>query len=149
MSKEPHGTGILDKYPYVAKSDVVGTLVCILDARSKERGMQLMLHPSRAVCRGEIHELAVTDDTRAGPNSLVDRVAYVAFFSVEEGGIVLVGDKVQVDGAEMGEVVGFDNTHFPNHMNILIRNKDPKTGPELGLRLGDPIIFSFSTPSSV
>lgn len=143
MSKEPHGTGILDKYPYAAKSDVVGKIVCVLDARSEERGMQLMLHPSRAVCRGEIHELAVTDDTRASPQSTVDRVAYVAFFSVEEGGIVLVGDKVAVNGSELGELVGFDNTHFPNHLNLLVRNKDPKTGPELGLRPGDPIIFSF------
>jgi hypothetical protein len=143
VSKEPHGTGILDKYPYAAKSDVVGKIVCVLDARSEERGMQLMLHPSRAVCRGEIHELAVTDDTRASPQSTVDRVAYVAFFSVEEGGIVLAGDKVAVNGSELGELVGFDNTHFPNHLNLLVRNKDPKTGPELGLRPGDPIIFSF------
>jgi hypothetical protein len=143
VSKEPHGTGILDKYPYAAKSDVVGKIVCVLDARSEERGMQLMLHPSRAVCRGEIHELAVTDDTRASPQSTVDRVAYVAFFSVEEGGIVLAGDKVAVNGSELGELVGFDNTHFPNHLNLLVRNKDPKTGPELGLRPGDSIIFSF------
>jgi hypothetical protein len=148
VSKEPHGTGILDKYPYAAKSDVVGKTVCVLDARSEERGMQLMLHPSRAVCRGEIHELAVTDDTRASPESTVDRVAYVAFFSVEEGGIVLLGDKVEVNGTELGELVGFDDTHFPNHLNLLVRNKDPKTGTELGLRPGDPIIFSFrSRPS--
>ena len=49
MSKEPHGSGILDKYPYVAKSDVVGRLVCITDARSEERGMELLIHPSRAL----------------------------------------------------------------------------------------------------
>ena len=149
MSKEPHGTDILDKYPYAAKSEVVGKIVCVLDARSEERGMQLMLHPSRAVCRGEIHELAVTDDTQAGPESTVERVAYVAFFSVEQGGIVLVGDKVEINGTELGALVGFDNTHFPNHLNLLVRNSDPKTGPELGLRLGDPIVFSFATPPTV
>jgi hypothetical protein len=149
VSKEPHGTGILDKYPYAAKSDVVGKIVCVLDARSEERGMQLILHPSRAVCRGEIHELAVTDDTRACPDSKVDRVAYVAFFAVEEGGIILVGDKVEINGTELGELAGFDNTHFPNHLNLLVRNDDPKTGPELGLRLEDPIVFSFSPLPSV
>jgi hypothetical protein len=149
VSKEPHGTGILDKYPYAAKSDVVGKIVCVLDARSEERGMQLMVHPSRAVRSSEIHELAVTDDTDAGPESTVDRVAYVAFFSVEEGGIVLVGDKVEINGTELGELAGFDDTHFPNHLNLLVRNNDPKTGSELGLRLGDPIVFSFSTPPTV
>ena len=144
MSKEPHGSAILDKYPYAAKSDVVGKLVCILDARSEERGMELIIHPSRALRRGEIHELAITDDPEAGPEHTVDRVAYLAFFSVEEGGIVLVGDKVKVGKQEMGKVAGFDITHFPNHMNILVRSTERKTGPELGLSLGDSITFSSS-----
>ena len=142
MSKEPHGSGILDKYPYAAKTDVVGKLICILDARSEERGMELVIHPSRALCQGEIHELAVTDDPQACPEHIVDRVAYLAFFTVQEGGIVLVGDKVEADGREIGEVVGFDLTHFPNHMNVLIRSIERNTGLELGLNLGDSIIFS-------
>ena len=142
MSKEPHGSGILDKYPYAAKTDVVGKLICILDARSEERGMELVIHPSRALCQGEIHELAVTDDPQACPEHIVDRVAYLAFFTVQEGGIVLVGDKVEADGREIGEVVGFDLTHFPNHMNVLIRSVERNTGLELGLTLGDSIIFS-------
>lgn len=142
MSKEPHGSGILDKYPYAAKSDVVGRLVCILDARSEKRGMELLIHPSRALCQGEIHELALTDDPQAGPQRTVDRVAYLAFFSVERGGIVLVGDKVKVGERQIGEVVGFDYTHFPNHMNILVRAEARKTGPELGLGLEDQVTFA-------
>ena len=141
MSKEPHGSGILDKYPYVAKSDVVGSLVCILDARSEARGMKLEIHPSRALCQGEIHELAITDDPQAGLEYTVDKVAYLAFFSVEQGGIVLVGDRVTVGEVEIGEVVGFDLTHFPNHMNILVGAKERKTGLELGLSLGELVTF--------
>jgi hypothetical protein len=142
MSKEPHGTGILDKYPYAAKSDVVGRLVCILDARSDERGMQLTIHPSRALCQGEIHELAITDDPQTSPDYLLDKVAYLAFFTVERGGIVLVGDKVLVGEVELGTVAGFDLTHFPNHMNVVISASDRKTGPELGLDLGDSVTFA-------
>lgn len=142
MSKEPHGTGILNKYPYAAKSDVVGSIVCVLDARSEQRGMELVIHPSRAVCQGEIHELALTDDPQAGPEQTVDRVAYLAFFSVEVAGIVLVGDRVKAGNREIGEVVGFDLTHFPNHMNIVIRAEERKTGPELGLALGDHLTFA-------
>jgi uncharacterized protein YuzE len=141
MSKEPHGAGILDKYPYAAKSDVTGRLVCLLDARSEERGMEVILHPSRALCRNEIHELAVTDDPAAAPNRTVDRVAYLAFFSVEEGGVVLVGDRVEVAGKEIGEVAGFDVTHAPNHLNVLLRVEQRKTGAELGLQLGESIVF--------
>ena len=141
MSKEPHGSGILDKHPYAAKSDVVGRLVCILDARSEERGMELLIHPSRALCQGEIHEIAITEDPQAGPRNTVDKVAYLAFFSVEQGGIVLVGDRVVSGDVELGEVVGFDHTHFPNHMNILLRARERTTGLELGLRLGDLVTF--------
>ncbi|TKJ29686.1 MAG: hypothetical protein CEE40_07545 [Chloroflexi bacterium B3_Chlor] len=141
MSREPHGTGILDKYPYAAKSDVVGKVVCILDARSEERGMDLVVHPSRALRQGEIHELAVTDDPNAEPEQTVDKVAYLAFFSVDQGGLVLVGDKVMVGQIEVGEVAGFDVTHFPNHMNILARAEGRKTGSELGLCLGDSVTF--------
>lgn len=141
MSKEPHGSGILDKYPYAAKSDVVGRFVCILDARSEERGMELTIHPSRAVCQGEIHELALTDDPHAAPDYILNRVAYLAFFCVEQGGIVLVGDSVLVGDVELGKVVGFDVTHFPNHMNLVIGAKHRKTGPELGLNLGDLVTF--------
>jgi len=85
--------------------------------------------------------LAVTDDAAASPNSVVDRVAYLAFFSIEEGGVVLVGDKVEVAGKEVGEIAGFDVTHAPNHMNVLLRVEQCQTGPELGLHLGEPIIF--------
>ena len=144
MSKEPHGSGILDKYPYAAKSDVLGRLVCVLDARSEERGMELIIHPSRAVCQGEIHELAISDELEAGPQRTVDRVAYVAFFEVREGGIILVGDKVKIGQQEIGEVAGFDLTHFPNHINILVRSEERRTGPELGLKPRDPITFTFS-----
>lgn len=143
MSKEPHAGGILDKYPYVDKRDVVGRVVCILDARSENRGMELSIHPSRAVPKGEIHELAATDDPQAEPSKVVDRVTYIGFFEVEKGGIILVNDRVTVQGQEVGQVVGFDFTHAPNHLNILVRTEAPMTGPELGLTLGGRVVFSM------
>src|SRR4030042_2027109 len=102
MSKEPHGSGILDKFPYVAKSDVVGRVVCVLDARSEKRGMELTIHPSRALCRNEIHELAITDEFEAAPGLTVNRVAYLAFFAIEEGGVVLQRDDVIAGGTRLG-----------------------------------------------
>jgi uncharacterized protein YuzE len=84
-----------------------------------------------------------TDDPQAGPGKVVDRVAYIAFFEVEEGGIILVNDPVTVEGQEIGQVVGFDFTHAPNHLNILIRTVTPMTGPELGLKLGGRVVFSM------
>ena len=121
----------------------MGRVVCILDARSENRGMELSIHPSRAVPRGEIHELVATGDLQARPGKVVDRVAYIGFFEVEEGGIILVNDWVTVEGQEVGQVVGFDFTHAPNHLNILIRTATPMTGPEMGLKLGGRIFFSM------
>ena len=142
MSKEPHGSGILDKYPYVAKSDVVGRVVCVLDARSEERGMELTIHPSRALCRHEIHELAITDEMEAAPGLIVNKVAYLAFLVIEQGGIVLEGDEVMAGGNSLGRVVSFDLTHFPNHLNVVAYREPRQTGLELGLGLGDVVTFS-------
>jgi len=57
----------------------------------------------------------------------------------------VIGDEVIADGVKIGEVAGFDETHFPNHMNILIRVKELKTGFEMGLKLGTSIIFSLKS----
>jgi hypothetical protein len=142
MSKEPHGSGLLDKYPYAAKSDVLGRVVCVLDARSEERGMELTIHPSRALCRHEIHELAITDELAAAPGRTVNRVAYLAFLAIEQGGVVLQGDEVLVGEQCLGKVVGFDLTHFPNHLNVVAFAEPSQTGLELDLQLGDILTFS-------
>jgi len=150
-SVDPHQEGVLDSdFPYVSKRVVRGRVVCVLDARSQRRGMQLELHPSRAVRAGEIHELALTDDPAAGPGARVDRVAYVGFVEMERGGVILVGDRVSVGGRELGRVVGFDYTHFPNHMSILVRGPQWKSGQELGIAVETAVIFALiprQTPS--
>jgi uncharacterized protein YuzE len=105
--------------------------------------MELSIHPSRAIPGGEIHELVATDDPQARPGKVVDKVAYIGFFEVEEGGIILVNDRVTVEGQEVGQVVGFDFTHAPNHLNILIRTEAPVTGAELGLKPGGRVVFSM------
>lgn len=104
--------------------------------------MELTIHPSRALCTHEIHELAITDQPEAAPGHIVNRVAYLAFFVVERGGIVLQGDEVTSNRKTLGKVVGFDETHFPNHLNVLIGSDQRQTGLEAGLGLGDDITFS-------
>jgi len=57
------------------------------------------------------------------------------------GGIVAVGDKVQIERKFVGEIAGFDQTHLPNHQNIVMKAKEIRSGVELGMRLGDRIII--------
>ncbi len=144
-SVDPHREQVLDTdNPYVSKRPVEGRLVCVLDARSERRGMQLEPHPSRAVPEGEIHELALTDDPAAGVGARVQRVAYVGFVEIVRGGVILVGDQVTLGGRELGRVAGFDCTHFPNHMNILVRGLQLQTGEQLGVDLEEPVTFTMS-----
>jgi len=53
----------------------------------------------------------------------------------------VIGDKRITDGVKIGEVAGFNETHFPNHINIIIRVKKLITGLKMGLQLGSRIIF--------
>jgi hypothetical protein len=141
-SLDPHRERVLDTdNPYVSKRPVEGRIVCVLHARSERRGMQLEPHPSRAVPAGEIHELALTDDPAAVPGTRVERVAYVGFVEMVKGGVILAGDRVTLDGRELGRVAGFDCTHFPNHMNILVLGPQWQTGQELGATLEAAVTF--------
>lgn len=141
-SVDPHRERVLDTDdPYVDKRPVEGQVVCVLDARSERRGMELDVHPSRAVPAGEIHELALTDDPAAHPGTRVERVAYVGFVEIDRGGVILAGDRVTLGGRLLGQVAGFDSTHFPNHLNILVRGPQWQTGRQLEVALEERVTF--------
>ena len=48
------------------------------------------------------------------------------------------GDEVKIDGEPIGNLVGFDYNHMPNHMNIVVETKSLK----LPLKLG--CVFEFT-----
>ena len=142
---DPHRERVLDtEYPCSSKRPVEGRIVCVLDALSERRGMQLEIHPSRAVRVGEILELALTKDPQASPGVRVDQVAYIGFVEVIQGGVILVGDRATLGKCELGEVVGFDYTHFPNHMNVLVHGRTRQTGHGLGVALEELVVFAQS-----
>ncbi|MEM4979788.1 MAG: hypothetical protein QW371_03805 [Candidatus Bathyarchaeia archaeon] len=118
--------------------------MAILDLRIPNRKLKLIAQHSRALKEREIHELIVTKDPNAGPGGLIDSATYVCFFEVFEGGVALVGDKILIGGSEVGELIGFDETHFPNHLNIVMLGKYDKTGRELNLRLEDEVVIGKS-----
>lgn len=75
------------------------------------------------------------------PCEVVNDVAYVGFFEVEEGGVIVIGDSVYIGAKLIGEVVGFDDTHMPNHQNIVLYSSKDRTGTELNIDLEEEIIF--------
>ncbi len=126
---------------YWKKVPVSGRLVAVLKLRVDGRGLELIKPASRAVIKGDVHELMVTDE-QAEPGRQVNRVAYLAFFEVLNSGIILRGDEVIIGSTAVGSLAGFDLTHFPNHLNIVLKSEAMKTGQELALNLGATIQFS-------
>jgi hypothetical protein len=145
MSTDPYAANKLDtKYPCADKIPVNGKLCVILDARASDRGLELADYPSRAVLKDEVHELILTAESIPGPGSKVNKIAYLGYFIVRASGVLWVGDQVLIGRREIGVLAGYDMTHFPNHMNIIIKtNGDIYTGLEAGFKLGAPVSFVF------
>src|SRR5262249_12040626 len=137
---EPHLGGVLDtKAPYFAKRPVAAEVVAVLHAHATARRLELTVHPSRAVCAGEVHEIFATDEPAKGPNSTVNRVGYIACVAIRQPGMILMKDAVLLEGEVVGTVIGFDETHLPNHLNIVIQTPSLQTGRDMGARLGDEV----------
>lgn len=133
------GPGVFSN-PYVSKTPVHGRVVTVLRGVSDRRGLRITDLRSRAVPRGEIHELMITDEP-ASLGSTVNRVALIAFFEVTEGGVILAGDHVMIGGATIGTVCGFDETHMPNHQNICLLG-DLRDGESVGIALNAEVELS-------
>ena len=141
MAVDPYVSGMFQESPFSAKSDVEGRLVLILQSRMERRGLHLIPQPSRCVCKYQIHEFSFTDEADAKPGSPVDRIAGIGFAEIEAGGVILAGDEVSYNGVLIGRVAGFDETHMPNHYNILVRSSALKTGRDLEMVPGGRLCF--------
>lgn len=148
MPNDPYVTGVHTRVPYAAKSDVTGTLCAVLTSQHQERGLQLIPQPSRAVPLGAVHEIVRTNESGVKPNSTVDRVFSLGFVAVDRPGVILAGDRVTVGSLEVGQVAGFDGTHYPNHYNVVLiaPPDDERSGAQLPIELGDAIAFVRTAP---
>ena len=122
---------------YGERRQVEGEVVALLHVSFQDRGLRLIETKSRAVRLNEIHELMITDED-AAPGGGADRVRAIAFFEVSKSGLIVVGDKVRVGNKTLGTLTGYDETHMPNHMNIVVKTPSLDK-PEI--RVGDKVRF--------
>lgn len=141
MMSDPYKAGMFSFNPYAAKRDVVGRLAVVLRGKLENRGLQLVAPISRAVRKYDIHELIITDEAGAGPGKKVDSIVYAGFVEIITGGVLIAGDELICGGRLLGRVAGFDETHLPNHLNIVIYSESRADGVDLGLALESEIIF--------
>ena len=124
---------------YAANRPVQGGVVTVLDSTHEARGLKLIPTYSRALRKDSIHELIATDEIGKGPGDGVDRIAYIAFFEVVRGGCIVVGETLFVGGQAVGVILGFDETHEPNHINVIVGVKRRRTGRQLKIKVGSKI----------
>ncbi|MCX6649924.1 MAG: hypothetical protein NTV61_11155 [Candidatus Bathyarchaeota archaeon] len=138
MSKPPYDPKKITPSLYGDRSPVEGKVVAILHVSFKDRGLKLIDTKSRAVPKHEIHEIMITDEKAAAPGGGADRVAAVAFFEITKGGLIVTGDVVTAAGKKIGDLVGYDENHMPNHLGIILW---APTLDEPALAVGDRIVF--------
>jgi hypothetical protein len=139
MSEQPYDPRLITPSVYGHRRPVRGEVVALLHITFEERGLKLIQSRSRAMAEKEIHELMITDEADAGPGGRANRVSAIAFFEVERGGLAVFGDDALLDGVRFGCVAGYDMTHMPNHMNVLVRAESLERPP---IRVGSKIRFS-------
>jgi hypothetical protein len=138
---DPYARQLFAKSPYFHATPIPGRLVVVLDGEIAGRSLNLIKPPSRAVQKHEVHELILTNE-EAAPGGTVEHVWYAGFFEVLESGMAIVGSPVLVDGKQIGVLAGFDETHMPNHLNIIIKTESPATGADMDLKLGAAVTFA-------
>lgn len=143
---DPYTQKLTNRSFFAGKTLMRGRVVVVLRGRLENRSLSLIAPISRAFPAGSIIELIGTDEQDAGPGANVQRIAYIAFVELIDGGVLLAGDRVVINDSEVGTIVGFDDTHMPNHQNTILRVEKRVPGDELGLRPGDPVaIPGFSS----
>lgn len=118
------------------RAPMTGRWVAVMEHRRLTRGMRLERWQTRAVCAGAVHELMTTPAPPPPGGDRVDEIAYLGFAEFGAG-LLAVGDAVrEADGTLLGHVLGFDDTHLPNHMNVILLSADRRTGRQRGLTAG-------------
>lgn len=146
---DPYGAGIVKKDVYATAKRRMpeGVMVVVIDLKLDNRRLQLIPTPSRAVLRGEIHELLVTDEEGAKPGTEVNSIGVIGFMEFTLGGMIAAGDDVFVGRRLIGTIAGFDETHCPNHINIVLKSTRKMSGSELGIELEEEVTLSRGSPA--
>jgi hypothetical protein len=138
----PYESGLIRGRPkIVSRTGLEGRVVAVLTSNRSERGLKLIQPWTRCIKQNEVHEVLLTDEPNPLPGGTVNKVAAIAFIEFFSSGLIMGDDSVFMGGQLIGHIAGFDETHFPNHINIILKGPARKTGLEFGLKGGDRVVF--------
>ncbi len=121
---DPYKSGLASAVRFVEKRIVKTKVVVILKGTITNRRLSLINPHSRCIREKEIFEFMLAEDKDAAPGKVVNKVRYLGFAEAVVGGSLHTGDRVLCDGEVLGWVVGFDETHMPNHQNVVLRGSE-------------------------
>jgi hypothetical protein len=136
---DPYSRNLIQKDFYFSKTEIKGKFVVVLDGKLENRALNVIPQMSRAFPQNSIIELIGTDEENIQQGSIVNKIAYIGFVELLNGGVLLVGDRILWNDKEIGVIAGFDDTHMPNHQNVIVKMKERISGKELGIKLNDQI----------
>jgi len=139
MTTDPYSRQLIKTDFFHAKRDLPTRVAVVLDGHLENRNLHLIQPLSRAFSEKTIIELITTDDQQAQPGTVVQPIAYLAFVELQRSGVILVGDTVEWNGKIIGTIAGYDDTHMPNHQNVIVSVPKRISGKELGLQMEDTI----------
>ncbi|MCC7487345.1 MAG: hypothetical protein IT529_20410 [Burkholderiales bacterium] len=139
--RDPYEAGMIATASRILREALAARFVGVLDSRREGRGLHLIHPRTRCIRRHDVHEVIVTDEPEAAPGGPVNRCHYLGFVEFQAGGLLVEGDRLNVAGRVIGAVAGFDESHFPNHYNIVVKGPRLVTGIELGQKPGDELVF--------
>lgn len=142
MANDPFKDNLGPRAIFAKKTTVRARLVVVLDGRLPQRGLELIPQETRGVRVGEVHELIGSIQPGIGANSIVDPICYLGFVEILSAGVIGAGDELRVGGKLVGHLAGFDYTHMPNHMNIVIATAADRSGIEREFELEQEVTFS-------
>jgi hypothetical protein len=139
---DPYEQKLTTRSFFHSKTEMKGKVVVVLDGKLENRNLNLIIPISRAFKKFDVIELIATDDNNAAPGTNVNPIAYIGFVEVLNSGVVLVGDEVRWSGKVIGTIIGYDDTHLPNHQNVIVKVDARISGKDLGLKVDDEVIIS-------
>ncbi len=140
---DPYQSGIAAKVSYTAKRSVIAKIVAVLKGTLENRGLKIIFPRSRAARKHDVIELITTTQKECKAGDRVDRVSYIGFAEIQASGVLRVGDQAILKGAPQWIIVGFDETHYPNHLNVIMQPVAEQAESAPDVQLEDLLEFQF------
>jgi hypothetical protein len=136
---DPYARNLIKTDFFHAKRPLTGSVAVVLDGYLDNRALSLIQPISRAYPKHSIIELIATDEETAAPGGSVQAIAYLGFVELLTSGVIVVGDEVIVKRKVVGTIAGYDDTHMPNHQNVIVRMRTRVSGKDLKWRVGEKV----------